>query len=147
MLAAVERHVLDEVGQAELVVVLDDGPDVHDQPQLRAPHRPLVGPDVVPQPVRQVADRDARIDRDRLIERHRQRRIRDGLFLRAGQAEPGKHDRHEENDPSPVPNSHEWPFMLCSILLSPGAFRTGRGTGAATLMDRASSGSAGDASQ
>ena len=71
VLAAVERHVLDEVGEAELVGVLDDRPDVDDQPELGA----LVGrafcADVVAQAVRQVADRDARIDRDRRRERDR----------------------------------------------------------------------------
>ena len=40
VLAAVERHVLDEVGQAELVVVLDDRADVDDQAQLGALVRP-----------------------------------------------------------------------------------------------------------
>ena len=61
---AVERHVLDEVGEAALIVVLEHGAGVDDEPQLGPPGRLGVAPDVVAQPVRQRADGDPRIDRD-----------------------------------------------------------------------------------
>ena len=56
VLAATECHVLDEVGQADLVVVLHHGSHIHHEPQFCALHRSLIGPDVIPQSVRQVAD-------------------------------------------------------------------------------------------
>ena len=53
---AVERRVLQEVRVAELVVVLQHGARVHDQPQLGALLRPHVLADVVADPVRQGPD-------------------------------------------------------------------------------------------
>jgi hypothetical protein len=68
VLAAVEGHVLDEVRQPELIVVLDDGADIDGQPQFRAPERAVVDPDVVAKAVRKVPDFDARVDGNRLVQ-------------------------------------------------------------------------------
>ena len=54
-LRPVERHVLDVVRRAELVVVFEDRSGVDHQPELRAPLRPLVGADEIAQPVGQPA--------------------------------------------------------------------------------------------
>ena len=62
---SIERHVLDEVRQTPLVVVFEDRPRVDDQPQLGSILRPLVGSDVVAQPVVQSADDHSRIEGQR----------------------------------------------------------------------------------
>ena len=52
-LRAVERHVLDEVREAALVVVLEHRARVHREPDLRALLRLLVRQHVVGEPVRE----------------------------------------------------------------------------------------------
>ncbi len=82
---AVERHVLDEVREAALVVVLEHRAGVDGEAELGAPGRLGVVADVVAQAVRQRADRDPRIDRHRDGQRrrlgrrrHRRRRLARG---------------------------------------------------------------------
>ncbi len=68
VLAAIEGHVLDEVRQPELVVVLDDRSDIDGEPQFGPPERAVVDPDVVAKAVRKVPDLDARVDGNRLVQ-------------------------------------------------------------------------------
>ena len=75
VLRAVERHVLDEVRQARLVVVFEDRAGVDDEPELGALLRLLVGPDVVLEAVLEGSDRDLRIGRDGRAERQRWARV------------------------------------------------------------------------
>jgi hypothetical protein len=63
VLRAVERHVLDEVGEPLLVVVLEHRAGVHRQAQLGPLLGAPVGADVVAEPVRQSADPHGRIHR------------------------------------------------------------------------------------
>jgi len=63
---AVECHVLDEVREPELVLVLEHGPRVHRQAQLGPFRGQLVGADVVAETVREPADGDERVHRDRV---------------------------------------------------------------------------------
>src|SRR5690606_16891933 len=63
---AVERHVLDEVGEAELVVVLEDGARADDEAQLSAPLGARVLPHVVAKPVVERADPQGGIERQRV---------------------------------------------------------------------------------
>ena len=60
-LGAVERHVLEEVRETALVIVLEHRSGVDDEPQLRAFLRLRVTPDVITNAVRQRADDDARV--------------------------------------------------------------------------------------
>ena len=63
VLRAVECHVLDEVGQTLLIVVLLHRAGVDDQPQLGPLGRLSVDPDVVGEAVVEPADGEVRIDR------------------------------------------------------------------------------------
>ena len=60
---ALELHVLDEMRQAALVVVFQDGPGLDDQPHLGLTRGLRVRPDVEAEAVGQPADEDLRIDR------------------------------------------------------------------------------------
>ena len=62
VLGAVERHVLDEMRQPALVVVLEHRAGVDDEPQLGAASRLPVRPHEVLQAVREPAFADLRID-------------------------------------------------------------------------------------
>ena len=62
-LRAVERHVLDEVREAALRIVLENGAGVHDEPELGALQRQHVAADQVVQTVGQLAAHDRRIER------------------------------------------------------------------------------------
>ena len=66
---AVERRVLEEVGESELVGGLENRSGVDDEAQLGALLRARVLPDVVSNAVRQRADADFRIDRQLGAER------------------------------------------------------------------------------
>ena len=68
VLRAVERHVLDEVREPALAVVLEHGSGVDDESQLRALFRLAIRLEVVAQAIRKPADGDLRIGRHRLIE-------------------------------------------------------------------------------
>jgi len=63
MLGALELHVFDEMREALLVVVLEDGSGFDDEAQLSASTGLLVRPHVVSQPIRQLACDRFRIDR------------------------------------------------------------------------------------
>jgi hypothetical protein len=54
----VERHVLDEMSQSPLVVVLQHRPGVHHQTEFGPVRRPPVDPDVVAEPIGEPAGRD-----------------------------------------------------------------------------------------
>ena len=69
MQRAVERHVLDEMRQPPLVFVFEHRTCLHHEPKLGARLRQSVLANVVAQAVRQRANRDQRIDRNRLVER------------------------------------------------------------------------------
>ncbi len=88
VLRAVERHVLDEVREPALVVVLEHRAGVDDEPQLRALLGPFVRADVVAQAVRELARRDLRIDGNLLSERRGFWR-RGALLRHRGQASDG----------------------------------------------------------
>ncbi len=100
----VEPHVLDEVGEAALVVVFEDGARVHGEPDLRAVLRLFVWQDVVREPARELAGADPRVEREGRIgrsvagrgrRRARGRRRRDdGCCRRAAR---GGDDREEES--------------------------------------------------
>ena len=64
-LRAVEGHVLDEMRKATLVVVFQNGTGIHDQSQFSTLLGLCVASDVVANAVRQRADLDRRIDRQR----------------------------------------------------------------------------------
>ena len=101
MQCAVEAHMLDEVREPELVVVFKHGTRVHDQPELGAGLRQFVRADVVAQAVRERADLDQRIDRNRLAERRRLGGRGEGRLLRAGEA----HRRGEGGDEKCQPDT------------------------------------------
>ena len=132
--AAVERHVLDEVRQAELVVVFEHRPRVDHQPQFGAPEGPAVLPDVVAQAVREIADADPLIRGHRLIERRRQRGIRRGLVLRHGGDEAGEEEQDKKVQGA-GPESHPpimraapdpvKPRLLLCLLMGSDSIRTG----------------------
>ena len=69
MCRAVERHVLDEVSQPQLLVGLQDRAGIHDKAQLSALFRLQIPADVVANAVRQGADANFWIDRQRRGER------------------------------------------------------------------------------
>ncbi len=94
VLRPVERHVLDDVGQATLIGVLEHRARVDDEPQLGASLRLGVAADVVAHPVRQRADRDPRVDGNGIGERRvgRGRLHRRQLFLRGQHRRSGRHD-------------------------------------------------------
>jgi hypothetical protein len=85
VLRAVERHVLEKVRQPELVLVLDNGADVDDQPQLGALLGLLRRADEIAEAVREAARLDGRIERNLLGGRGRLARRADG---------GGKHERN-----------------------------------------------------
>lgn len=64
----VEGHVLDHVGQAQLVLVLEDRAGVDDQAQLGPVLRLPVFADVITEAVPELADRDLGVDGDLLVE-------------------------------------------------------------------------------
>ena len=68
-LGAVERHVLDEVRDAELVVILEQGAHLYDKAQVGAARGIGVLTDEIAHPVGKLADDDRRIDRHDRIER------------------------------------------------------------------------------
>ena len=89
MFRPVERHMLEEVRQATLVVVLEYGTRIDDEPELR----PLLGLGVVPnhvaETVLQLPGADGRIDREGLIE----------IWLLGegrGSDQPGDHDARKD---------------------------------------------------
>jgi hypothetical protein len=88
----VERHVLDEVRHAALIVGLEDRAGVDDQPKLGSADRLLVGANVVAQPVLEAADSHGRIRGQRRCEwRCGGRRRRRGILRRVGhRAGPGQ---------------------------------------------------------
>jgi hypothetical protein len=63
MRRTVERRVLDEVCEAELTRVFDDGAGIHDEPKLRPLLRFGVLADVVVESVRERSDADFGVDR------------------------------------------------------------------------------------
>ena len=98
VLRAVEGHVLDEMRQAPLVVVLEHRPGVDDQSQLGAPARLPVRPHEILQPVGEPAFADLRIDRDDLGERVGRRR--GGRPL--GHGRSGREDDDDEGEQQPA---------------------------------------------
>ena len=72
-LRAVEGHVLDEVGQPALLLLLEDGAGLHDQRKVGPVARLLVVPDVVGQAVAERAAGDRGVQGQRIagLERHR----------------------------------------------------------------------------
>ena len=68
VLAPVEGHVLEEVGEAALVVLLEDGAGVDGQPQGHAMLGPAVAPDVVGHPVGQAAAAHRRVEGKRILQ-------------------------------------------------------------------------------
>ena len=68
-----ERHVLDHVGEAALIGILENRAGVQHQPQLRALLGFVILADVVAHPIRQHADGNGRIERQRRIGRERGR--------------------------------------------------------------------------
>ena len=67
VLGAVEGHVLDEVCQAALVVILEHRAHIHDEPQLRPVLRLIVGAHVVREAVGQAAQGHGWIHRDHAL--------------------------------------------------------------------------------
>ena len=68
MLGPVEGHVLDHVGQAQLILVLEDRAGVDDQAQFGPVLRLPVLADVITEAVPELADRDLGVDGDLLVE-------------------------------------------------------------------------------
>ena len=66
VLCAVERHVLHEVGQSQLIVIFQHGAGFHDEPQLRSGLRPVIDSNEVAEAIVQRPDRDLGIDREHL---------------------------------------------------------------------------------
>ena len=66
---AVERHVLNEMRQSELILVFDDRPHIHDQTQFRTVLRSVVLLHEVAQPVVKLADHDRGIRGNRVLGR------------------------------------------------------------------------------
>src|SRR5262249_26156917 len=67
MRAAVERHVLDEVGEALLIVRLEQRSRFHGEPERQPLGRPAVLADEVLQPVRQRGGLYPAVERDGLL--------------------------------------------------------------------------------
>ena len=110
VLRAVEGHVLDEVGQAALVFVLEHGPGIDREPKLGAGLRQPVLADVVAEAIGQCADRDQRIHRHDLVERGGADRFGDRRrchLLRAGQAQRGDDGGDEKHKPDASVINHE----------------------------------------
>jgi hypothetical protein len=89
---AVEEHVLEEVRDAALVLLLEHGARVDDEPQLGAVRRLDVPPDVVGEPVVELADPDGRVGRDRIVRGERLGGCRFSGLLRAGRRREGRQD-------------------------------------------------------
>ncbi len=68
VLAAVEGHVLEEVGEAALVLLLEDGAGIDGQPQRHPVLGPRVAADVVGHPVRQPAATDGGVEGERVLQ-------------------------------------------------------------------------------
>ena len=83
---AVEAHVLDEVGQPSLIVVLENRSRVDDQPELGAALRLLIPADVVAQAVGQRPDGDPRVNGNGRRERYVLGAGRDGALSRRADA-------------------------------------------------------------
>ena len=112
---AVEGHVLDEVREPALVLILEHGAGIDDEPKLGTGLGLSVLADVIAEPVRERADRNQRIDRNGLAERGRQNVGRDGRLLRAGEAS-GRHDRRQEQRQSDTSGkSHRAHLMHCPL--------------------------------
>ena len=94
-LRAVEGHVLEEVRQPLLIVLLVYRARLHRQLKADALFRPRVAPDVVFQPVRQRAGRDRRIERDRLGQGRSRGR---GLCRRRRALRAHRRRGHQAND-------------------------------------------------
>jgi hypothetical protein len=69
MARPLELHVLDEVGEAALIVVFEHRSGLDDQPQFGLARGPGIGPDIEAQPVGQAADQDLGIDGHVRLER------------------------------------------------------------------------------
>ena len=91
VLRSVERHVLDEVCEPELVLVLEDGARVHDEAQFRPVLRLIVLVHEVAQAVVQHPGDDGRVRRNRI------RRGR-GLPRRSGRGERGEKGDGDRNE-------------------------------------------------
>jgi predicted esterase len=61
MRRAVEGHVLDEMRETALVVVLQHGSGVDDEPEFSPLPRLMMGAQVVPKPVGKLSDGDCRV--------------------------------------------------------------------------------------
>ena len=85
----IERHVLDEVRQAPLVVVFEHRAGVDHQPQFGAVARPRIAAHVVPEPVVEHTRPDLGIDRNAAVERGRGRRTDQGWVRRLLRNEQG----------------------------------------------------------
>ena len=66
MLRSVEAHVLEEVGEAPLVLFFQDGTDLLGDVEVRLACRLAVFPDIIGKSVLELADLHRRIDRYRL---------------------------------------------------------------------------------
>ena len=104
---AVERHVLDEVREPALVVVLEHRAGVDHEPELGAALRLLVGADVVAQAVRQRADRDPRIDGNGSRQRNVLRPGRDGALRARHNAGTCRERQRQEHQGRAGAKDHE----------------------------------------
>ena len=108
MRCAVERRVLDEVREAELVVRLEDGTGVDHEPQFGAILGLLVLADVILEAVRERPDSDFRVYRQGRGQIRRRRRRRFCRTLRAGEGRgQGEGERQNERSIDHVDGTHE----------------------------------------
>ena len=106
MLRAVEGHVLDEMRQALLIVVFENRPRLDDEAELGALFWSVVGAHVVAQAVRESAQRDVRVERHRLGERRRLKRVGRRRLLRDAQRSGEEEDRGDQRHLDPFAKSH-----------------------------------------
>jgi hypothetical protein len=95
---AVEAHVLHEVREPALIVILENRSCVDDEPELGPGLRILVGTHVVPHAVGERADRDPRIDGNRLSEGRVEGAGHNGALRRrhhAGRGGYGQRQKHQ----------------------------------------------------
>jgi hypothetical protein len=121
---AVEAHVLDEMRQSALVFVFEDGTRIHDEANFGAPAGLAVRADVVAKAVRKRADRDERIDGNRLAERRTLNGCDRARLLCVGQGHGGGDRRDQKRQLDASAKRHK--VIVVTIAQRPVVFLTNR---------------------
>jgi hypothetical protein len=111
---AVEAHVLDEVCEPALVVVLENRAGIDDEAELGASLRLLILAEVVAKTVRQRADGDPRIDRDFCRQRHVLRARPNGALSCDSAAGRNGHGQRQNDRPNADADAKEHEVLQCA---------------------------------